>query len=211
MIYIEKIITGRWQENCYVVYCINKSALVIDPGCDADRIINFIKHRELNVIAILNTHAHYDHVGAVNDLKNELSVPFFLHFNDQRLLNHANLYLKLFLECEPISIPKVDYYFDNIKNPFKLKDFSIQFFFTPGHTEGSVCLKIEDNLFSGDTLLKGKIGRVDLPGGDEKKIKKSLKYISTLPEKVIVYPGHGESTTITNELKNNKYFIKAKQ
>lgn len=211
MIFIEKIITGKWKENCYIIYDVNKYSIVIDPGSDSDRIINFIKSKNLKVLAILNTHGHYDHIGAVNKLKDIFSIPFFLHFKDQRLLSHANLYLKLFLGDEFIQIPKVDYYFDKIRLPIKLVDFSIQILFTPGHTEGSVCFHIDDFIFTGDTLLKGKIGRIDLPGGDEHTMKKSLKRISKLPTRIIIYPGHGESTTLSNELKHNNEFIEAIQ
>ena len=206
MIFIEKIVTGKWKENCYIIYDINKYSFIIDPGSNSDRIINFIKSKNLKVLAILNTHGHYDHIGAVKKLKDEFSIHFFLHFKDQSLLNHANLYLKFFLGDEFIQIPKVDYYFDKIRLPIKLVDFSIQILFTPGHTEGSVCFHIEDFIFTGDTLLKGKIGRIDLPGGDEHTMKKSLKRISKLPTIIIIYPGHGESTTLSNELKYNKKF-----
>jgi len=116
-----------------------------------------------------------------------------------------------FLGAEFIQIPKVDYYFDKIRLPVKLADFLIQVLFTPGHTEGSVCFQIEDFIFTGDTLLKGKIGRIDLPGGDEHTMKKSLKRISKLPTGIIIYPGHGESTTLSNELKYNNEFIEAIQ
>lgn len=211
MICIEKIITGKWKENCYIVYNINKNSFIIDPGSSSDRIISFIKSKNLNVLAILNTHGHYDHIGAVKKLKDEFSIPFFLHFKDQRVLNHANLYLEFFLGDEFIQIPKVDYYFDKIRLPIKLVDFSIQILFTPGHTEGSVCFHIDDFIFTGDTLLKGKIGRIDLPGGDEHTMKKSLKRISKLPTRIIIYPGHGESTTLSNELKYNNEFIEAIQ
>ena len=212
MIYIEKIISGKWKENCYILYDnIRKDALVIDPGSDADLIISFIKQSELNVIAILNTHGHYDHVGAVHNLKEEFNVPFFLHSNDQRLLNHANLYLKLFHGSTLIQIPKVDYYFDQIIMPVQIKDFSIQILFTPGHTKGSVCLKIEDYLFTGDTILKGEIGRIDLPGGNEFLLKKSLNMISKLPENTLIYPGHGESSILIVELQHNMRFIETSE
>lgn len=211
MIFIKKIITGKWKENCYIIYDINRYSFVIDPGSNSDRIINFIKSKNLKVLAILNTHGHYDHIGAVKELKDEFSIPFFLCFKDQRLLDHANLYLMLFHGAEFIQIPKVDYYFDKIRLPVKLADFSIQVLFTPGHTEGSVCFQIEDFIFTGDTLLKGKIGRIDLPGGDEHTMKKSLKRISKLPTRIISYPGHGESTTLSNELKYNNEFIEAIQ
>jgi len=209
LISIKKIITGQWKENCYIIYDINKYSFIIDPGSNSDRIINFIKSKNLKVLAILNTHGHYDHVGAVKKLKDEFSIPFFLCFKDQKLLKHANLYLMFFPGAKFIQIPKVDYYFDKITLPVKLADFSIEVLFTPGHTKGSVCFQIEDVIFTGDTLLKGEIGRIDVTEGDRHVMKKSLKIISKLPPRIIIYPGHGESTMLSNELKYNNKFIEA--
>lgn len=209
--HIRKIVTGKWKENCYIVNSFNNDAIIIDPGSDEECIVNFIEGNRLNIIAILNTHAHYDHIGAVNDLKNKLSIPFFLHSKDQKLLKYANLYTKVFEGDNRISIPTVDYYFDQIGMTIQLGEFSVQVFSTPGHTEGSVCFQIENYLFTGDTLLNGKVGRVDLPGGDEATLNKSLKIISELPVNIIVYPGHGESTSLSSELKYNKEFIEATQ
>ena len=156
---------------------------------------------------ILNTHAHYDHIRAISKIKNEFSIPFFLHSKDKKLLNTANLYGKLFEESEIIRIPSVDYYFDQIKIQDYIDHFSITVFYTPGHTWGSICLQIEDCLFTGDTLLRGKIGRIDLPGGNGKALKESLKILSKFPKYISIYPGHGEPSTIGDELKFNKNLI----
>jgi len=209
LIFIEKIITGKWKVNCYIIYDINKYSFIIDPGSNSDQIINFIKSKNLKVLAILNTHGHYDHVGAVKKLKDEFKIPFFLCFKDQRLLTRANLYLMFFPSAKFIQIPKVDYYFDKIRLPLKLENFSIKVLFTPGHTKGSVCFQIENYIFTGDTLLKGEIGRIDVTEGDKHIMKKSLKRISKLPTRIIIYPGHGESTMLSNELKYNNKFIEA--
>ena len=208
---IEQIPNGKWKENCYVVSTVNDNALIIDPGGDEKSIINYIEDNNLNVSAIVNTHAHYDHIGAINILKDEFSIPFFLHSKDAKLLKTANLYAKLFNGTEPIKIPTVDYFFDQIDTQDYIAGFPIKVLFTPGHTWGSVCLLIEDCLFTGDTLLNGKIGRIDLPGGDEQSLKESLKTISKLPKHISIYSGHGTSSTIGNELKYNKNFIQALQ
>lgn len=206
---IERITNGKWKENCYVVSNVNNEALIIDPGSDEIRIINFIKNNNLNAVAIINTHAHYDHVGAISKLKDEFSTPLFLHSKDDKLLKTANLYANLFDGIGPIKIPIVDYYFDQIDIQDYVKGFSIKIFFTPGHTWGSVCLLIEDSLFTGDTLFNGKIGRTDLPGGDKQSLIKSLKILSKLPPKTNINPGHGSSSTIGHELKYNNSFIQA--
>lgn len=134
-----------------------------------------------------------------------------MHYNDEKLLKTANLYTKLFDGINPIKIPTVDYYFDQIDIQDYLASFSIKVLFTPGHTWGSVCILIEDCLFTGDTLLNGKIGRIDLPGGDEQALRESLKTISKLPKHISIYPGHGTSSTIGHELKYNKSFFQALQ
>lgn len=203
MMRVKRIITGRLKENCYVVY-ENKNSFIIDPGSDPDLIIDFVESKNLKVLAILNTHGHYDHIGAVKELKDKFKIPFFLSWKDQKLLKHANLYFMFFKGAKFIQIPKVDYYFN--KSPIKLKYFLIGILETPGHTLGSVCLQIENCLFTGDTLLKGEIGKIDRINGDKKMMKKSLKEISKLSPKIIIYPGHGEITMLSDELKYNNEF-----
>ena len=187
----------------------NKDALIIDPGSDEKSIASFINKKNLNVKIILNTHAHYDHIGSVAFFKDKYSIPFCLHSKDEKLLNSANLYLKIFEGNDSIKVPKVDYYYDKIDIQNYVTCFSIKIFFTPGHTNGGVCLLIEDRLFTGDTLFSGSVGRVDLPGGDLQALENSLKLISKFKTSTEIYPGHGPSSTIGNELIHNKAFIQA--
>ena len=119
-------------------------------------------------------------------------------------MKSANLYVKLFDGDSLIKIPMIDYYFDQKSSEKYINSFPINVLFTPGHTPGSVCFHIDEHLFTGDTLLKGKIGRVDLPGGHKKNLLKSLRIISKLPQQTVIYPGHGDSSTIGDELSNNK-------
>ena len=128
---------------------------------------------------------------------------------DEKLLNSANLYLKIFEGNDSIKVPKVDYYYDKIDIHNYVTCFSIKIFFTPGHTYGSVCLLIEDRLFTGDTLFSGSVGRVDLPGGDLLALENSLKLISKFKTSTVIYPGHGPSSTIGDELIHNEAFIQA--
>ena len=211
MINIKKIITGKWRQNCYVVNDSKTNCVIIDPGSEAKHIIEYIESKQQNVLAILNTHAHYDHIGAVTMLKSKFSVPFYLHSKDLKVLKYANLYRHLFDADETISLPKIDYYIDQIETPIRLGDFSIQVLFTPGHTQGSVCFLIEDCLFAGDTFFKGKIGRVDLPGGDKNALCNSLKNLSMLPPKIKIYPGHGGTSTMLEEMQKNFKLLEAIQ
>ena len=204
---IKKIPTGKWRENCYVLNNSKKETIIIDPGAEENIIDKYIEQCKLKVVAILNTHGHYDHVGAVQYLKDKFNVPFLIGLSDKYLLKTANLYVKLFDGSDHIQIPSVDYYYDQLNLKDVIEGFNIEVIYTPGHTQGSVCLLFDDYLFTGDTLLKGKIGRTDLPGGDHHVLKKSLKIVRNFPNKTMIFPGHGSSSTIGNELGNINKFI----
>jgi|TARA_B100000315_G_scaffold155664_1_gene144241 glyoxylase-like metal-dependent hydrolase (beta-lactamase superfamily II) len=206
---IKQIPNGKWKENCYIINNNRKDALLIDPGGDEISIIDFIVGNNLNVEAIINTHAHYDHIGAISRLKKKFSIPFFLHSKDEKLLKTANLYVKLFDGDGTIKIPAVDHYLDKIDIQKYITVFPIKVLFTPGHTWGSVCILIHDKIFTGDTLFNERIGRVDLPGGDKLALEESLKTLSKLPGNICIYPGHGTSSTIRHELEYNKNFSQA--
>jgi len=208
---IKQIPTGKWKENCYIISNTVGDALIVDPGADKQKIVKYIDNNDLNISAILNTHAHYDHVGAVKYLKDKYNSSFFLHSADKKLLKSTNLYIKLFDGSDSIEIPDIDYYFDQLEISDYLPNFNIKVFFTPGHTLGSICLLIENCLFTGDTLFNGKIGRTDLPGGDKQALNKSLTLISKISKQTNIYPGHGIASTIGHELKYNKSFIQALQ
>lgn len=211
MIYIEKFVNGKWLENCYAVHDAAGHCVIIDPGSSPERIAGFVEDKQLRPLAILNTHAHYDHIGAVEALKRKFGTPFYLHSKDRALLSHANLYRALFDGDALISLPSVDRFVDRIETPIRKGELSIDVLWTPGHTPGGVCFLIEDALFSGDTLLHQKIGRVDLPGGDREALYVSLRKLKRLPPETRVYPGHGDTTTLGDELKHNRAFLRALQ
>ncbi|MGD0708576.1 MAG: MBL fold metallo-hydrolase [Anaerolineaceae bacterium] len=194
---------GRWKENCYLVVDGSAHALVIDPGSDAAQIVTAIEKVGLRVLAVLNTHGHYDHMGAVVPLQTRFSIPFYLHSADEKILKGANLYMKFFEGSEPVLIPRVDRYLDREELPIVIGDFEVQVRFTPGHTPGSVCFGIQEVLFTGDTLLKGKVGRVDLPGGDKDALRKSLVGLGKINPEMRIYPGHGAPSIIGDELQSN--------
>jgi len=208
---IKKITTGKWKENCYIISKTIRDALIIDPGDDKEKIENYLHINDLKLIAILNTHAHFDHIGAVKYFQNKYNIPFFLHSADEKLLKNANLYMKLFNGSGIIKTPDIDYYYDKSNIQEVINNFKIKIVHTPGHTQGSVCIFINNYLFTGDTLLNGKIGRTDLPGGNKQILNKSLKIIAKMSDKLNIYPGHGVPSTIGNELMFNNEFIKATQ
>lgn len=196
---IKRFVTGKWRENCYVLSDSKGDAVVVDPGGNAEAIIRYAAASKLRVRAIVNTHAHYDHVGAVAAIRHRFKTPFYLHTADKKLLRSANLYRKVFDGTAPIDIPEVDAALEKVKT-LVCGSLKFRVISTPGHTPGSVCLLAQGNLFTGDLLFKGKVGRTDLPGGDKKALKASLKRLSRLPPDTMVYPGHGGSTTLSKEM-----------
>jgi hydroxyacylglutathione hydrolase len=201
---VETVIAGHWAENCYVVTNDDAEALIIDPGGSVERILHRVEAHGVRVLAILNTHGHYDHVGAVEAVRQACAAPFYLHSRDEKLMKQTNFYLKLFHAERPVPLPQVDHYLDELITPLKIGAFTVGVLPVPGHTAGSVSFVIEGHLFSGDTLLKGKIGRTDLPGGNPGRLTESLRALCRLAPEIQVCPGHGDRSTMLNELKSNQ-------
>ena len=205
---VKKITTGNIPENCYVVSESEKSCIIIDPGDDAEKIIGYIESEKLKTLAIINTHAHHDHTGAVYAVKEHFKIPFYLHSKEQKNLKHLNLFAKMIEKREMIKTPEIDAALDNIEE-LKFGDLVIKILFTPGHTSGGVSLLIGKNLFTGDTLFKGTIGRTDFPGGDIKILSDSIKQIITLKNQdILILPGHGESALLNEEIDTNPFIKK---
>jgi glyoxylase-like metal-dependent hydrolase (beta-lactamase superfamily II) len=194
---IKRIIVGSLQTNCYIVSSDKKEAFIIDPGDDADAIREFINEDKLKVKFIINTHSHIDHIKA----DYELGFPVYIHELDALALedpgqNFSTYILGEFKACKPGKI-----LYD--KDIIKLDDLHIEVLHTPGHTPGGICLKIDNVVFTGDTLFRDGIGRTDLPGGSHKTIISSIKNkLFCLDDEVKIYPGHGEFSTIGRERNN---------
>lgn len=183
---------GIWKQNCYIVSNHFDDALIVDPGSDFEGICRLITNLKVNPIAVLNTHAHYDHIGAVSAMIKKYNIPYYLHALDKKLLKQANLYRVIFGSNTNIEIPCFDQDFSRISNTLKIKNFCVTVIETPGHTEGSVCLVMEKNLFTGDTLISKRPGRTDLPGGNQFKLEESLGKLDELSGDHVVYAGHGD-------------------
>lgn len=200
---VTTVTTGRWRTNCYLVADSTGKSVIIDPGNEPETIIAEIENKGIQPLAILNTHGHYDHVSAVDPIKKRFAVPFYLHSGDDKLLRQAKFYQKLFDGSGPIEIPQIDEYLDRVRLPLTFGALSFDVVHTPGHTSGSVCFLLQDCLFTGDTLFKGGIGRLDLPGADRTLMARSLATLGRMPAELNVYPGHGATTVLGLEMSEN--------
>ena len=198
---IKTVKLGIINENCYLVSS-DSGAVVIDPGYYSDKISDFLRENSGKERMILITHCHFDHIGAVKKLSEEHGVKVGIGRLDAGGLSdpHLNLSQSFRIFSEPFC---ADVLFDN-NEEITVGDLKIKVIFTPGHTKGSVCYLIGNNLFSGDTLFNESYGRTDFPGGSTDEIRESFYLLTTtLSRDVTVYPGHDQKTTIGHEIDCN--------
>lgn len=206
-IVVETVTNGPFVENCYLVACARtRAALIIDPGDEPERIAARVAALELQVQRIIATHAHIDHVGAVAALQRTLGVPFALHSAERSWLQQLPLQASVFrLPCP--EVPRVDE--DLVVGAsLALGDQQAEVLATPGHTPGGCSLHFASAglVFVGDTLFAGSIGRTDLPGGDLPTLMRALReQLLTLTDETIVFSGHGPTTTIGTERRQNPF------
>lgn len=202
---LNTLVVGPLEENCYIVYDEeSKKALIVDPGAEAAHIIAMIEEESLQPQLIVNTHGHWDHVGAVTELKEKYGIPFYLHADDEEWLREPLCHL---LGQGTTSAVTVDHTIDD-GTVLMLGDEPLRVIHTPGHTKGGCVLWLENaNIaFTGDTLFKGTIGRTDFPGGSYEDILTSVqKKMAALPDQCVVYPGHGPKSTMAWERAHNPY------
>lgn len=196
---VNRIVVGPIRTNCYIVNRMDSDkAVIIDPGDEADSIERELRFKRLTPIAVLLTHGHFDHIGAVNILRKHFGIPVYAYCDEEQILtSDMNL-------GRAFGIPvteKADIYVRD-EEIINLDDMVFQVIHTPGHTIGSCCYYMdkEKMLFSGDTLFNCSHGRTDFPTGSERDITSSIvDRLLILDDKVHVYPGHEEETTIGSE------------
>ncbi len=203
----EVLPVGMLACNCSVIGDeVTREAIVIDPGDDISQIVAILKRHNLTVKTIVITHAHIDHIGGASKLRALTGAPVYMNEEDSVLA--ANLEMQAnWLGVETPENPGID-------TPSKEGDvlraggIEAQVIHTPGHTPGSLSLffAAEKKLIAGDTLFCGSVGRTDLPGGDSRTIAESIRgKLYRLPEDTVVFPGHGEETTIGHEMRTNPF------
>lgn len=203
MICIERISTGMWKANCYVVYRkYATSCLVIDPGGDPKVISQAIRTCGKDVAAFVATHGHYDHVDAAGELQSEFGASVWIGASDRRLLGQMNLYRRLFDGLPPAALPSMIDTFDG-DGKLSFAELHIDIIACPGHTSGSVSFHIEDAIFTGDTLMKGKVGDHHFPESDEPALIESISRLLRFPPATRIFPGHGPPTFVADEYKRN--------
>lgn len=197
---IKTIPTGMIEENCYIVMDENTNeGFLVDPGADAEILANVVENIKMKPKFILLTHGHWDHIGAVVELKDKFNIPFYISANDNDMIQSG--------QDTYGSTPNPDGYLKE-GDTFKFADKTIRVIETPGHTPGGVCFLVDKSLFTGDTLFNGTIGRTDFVGGSFETLVSSVRRkLATLPEDIKVYPGHGPSTTIGLEKRQNPYIL----
>ena len=188
---IQKLTLGLYQTNIYIL-SNDTEAVVIDPGYEPDIILDALEGKELT--AILLPHGHFDHVGAVKELVAETGCKVYIHAADLSLppmITAGQLYYThTYAEGDTVC---------------PIEGAALHVLHTPGHTPGSVCLLLGDQMFSGDTLFEGSCGRMDLPGGDQLQMHQSLNRLVSLQADYHIHPGHGGSTTLAAEKRYNPY------
>ena len=202
MINIIKLSLGAYQTNTYIVHEKNaKSCAVIDPGYQADTILKKVRALGLTVDAVLLTHGHFDHVGAVEEIVAATGCALWMSERDwSQFPNPVTAYFYPIANCDFCEVN-----FCEEGEEISAGGLRFRVLDTPGHTHGSLCFRCGNALFSGDTLFAGSCGRTDLPGGSGKLLRQSLARLSGLEDDLYVYPGHGESTTLAEEKRYNPY------
>lgn len=202
---------GPLQTNAYIIYNKEGSCLIVDPGEEKNKIRRFIQRKKLQPKAILLTHAHFDHIGAADAIREEYKIPLYLHQAEKKWLSNPALNGSAsFEEIQPVVVNPADQLFTK-SGKCSIGEFTFYVYETPGHSPGGVSFYFQEDGFVvvGDTLFEGGIGRTDLKGGQETQLLKSIRQtLLHLPEDTYVLPGHEGITTIGQEIKHNPFLKK---
>lgn len=200
---------GPVGTNAYLLVNDQNRGLFFDPGAKSPKVFEFIDEQQIKIEAILLTHAHFDHIGGLEELRQKTGAPVYIHTKENHWLSDPMLNgsgRHPWTQFVPPAVCKsADVLIDH-EGELQIGDFSIRIFHTPGHSPGSLSYYIHNFVICGDTLFKGSIGRTDLLDGDYDLLMASIEdKLLTLPEETIIYPGHGDPSTIGEEKRENPF------
>lgn len=201
------LVLGPVQTTCYII-SNNQKAVVVDPAANANQIIRYLGTNKLTLEAVLLTHGHFDHIGAVNELVEKYPVPIYAHKKEKEYFEKPEVNLSTMIYERLILNPDFEYHFVTDGDVIKCLETDVKVFHVPGHTSGSLCYYFESEsiVFTGDTLFKQSIGRTDFIYGNHEQLVTGIRRkLLTLPGQTLVYPGHGECTTIDEESTQNPF------
>jgi glyoxylase-like metal-dependent hydrolase (beta-lactamase superfamily II) len=205
---VKGLVVGLLQENCYILGCERtRRGVIIDPGDSARTILQVVAQQGLTIEQILLTHAHFDHVLAVEPVQRVTKAPYFLHAADLPILEDVPARVSLWLDTEVDPLPEPDGFLEHGQR-IRFGQEELEVRFTPGHAPGHVVFvdHAGHQVFGGDTLFQGSVGRYDLPLADGPTLMRSIRdQLFTLPDDYTVYPGHGPATTIGDERLYNPF------
>jgi glyoxylase-like metal-dependent hydrolase (beta-lactamase superfamily II) len=199
---LKTLAVGPLETNCHIVWDeATKLAMIIDPGDEPDRIFDYAEGLDIKYIVL--THAHFDHAGAVPEIKQATGAAIAFHPDDMEAYRSVSEQAAFWgFESDPMPEPDIMLTEGDMLD---LGELSFKVLHTPGHSPGCICLLGEGMLFCGDTLFKGSVGRTDLPGGDMEQLKTSFRRLLELPPETRVLPGHGPASTISEESRFNLF------
>jgi hydroxyacylglutathione hydrolase len=201
----ETVVVGPLQVNCYIIGCEDTlKGVVIDPGDNADKIISVFSRHGLKIIHVLNTHGHFDHIGANRAILEATGADFMIHEADVPMLSMGDATAAQY-GLRAVNSPSPDRCFaDGATIP--VGNLELKVLHTPGHTPGGCCFLVNGILISGDTLFADSVGRTDFPGGSSETLINSIRdKLLVLADDIVVYPGHGPATSIGRERAHNPY------
>lgn len=208
---IHSIRNGIFPSNTYILTGEdNHSCLIIDPGMDREQIDCAIIRLNLNPLAIIATHGHFDHIASASFFKNIYNIPFYMHEADLKLLQSANFYMKITKINFIIDITKPDYLFKGFSEKISIGQFDLNIINFPGHTNGSCIIQHKNHLFSGDIIYKKGMYFNNFPGENRVKLKESINNIFNMflnDINTMIFPGHGESALLEHVKVSNMELI----